>query len=287
MNRYSLDDLILLMARLRDAAYGCPWDLQQDFASIAPYTVEEAHEVADAIARRDMPGLRGELGDLLFQVLFHARMAEEQGLFDLGDVIDGLVSKMLRRHPHVFPDGRVDGERRRHDAHDIAAIKTHWEATKKTEKQAAGEHIDSVLDGVLLGQPALARAQKLQKKAARVGFDWPDISGVTEKLHEEVAELEQALASGDAVHVGEEIGDMLFTLVNLARKQGLDAEALARAANLKFETRFRKVEAILAMRGVPLDGAGLATLDAAWDEAKQQLQAAPSQAKQMKPEGGT
>ncbi len=285
MNTYSLDDLILLMARLRDAAYGCPWDLQQDFASIAPYTVEEAHEVADAIARHDMPGLRGELGDLLFQVLFHARLAEEQGLFDIGDVIDGLVAKMLRRHPHVFPDGQIDGTRRRHDAHDLAHIKTHWEATKKTEKQAAGERIDSALDGVLLGQPALARAQKLQKKAARVGFDWPDVGGVTEKLHEEVAELEQALASGDAAHVGEEIGDMFFTLVNLARKQGLDAEALARAANLKFETRFRKVEEILAARGTPLDGADLTTLDAAWAEAKLQLQAVQAKAAQMK-EGG-
>ncbi len=286
MNRHALDDLILLMARLRDPAYGCPWDLRQDFASIAPYTVEEAHEVADAIARRDMPDLRGELGDLLFQVLFHARMAEEQGLFDLGDVIDELVAKMLRRHPHVFPDGRVDGERCRHDAHDLADIKTRWEATKKTEKQAAGERIESALDGVLLGQPALARAQKLQKKAAWVGFDWPDVSGVTEKLHEEVGELEQALASRDAVHVGEEIGDMFFTLVNLARKQGLDAETLARAANRKFETRFRKVEEIFATRGVPVDSADIATLDAAWDEAKRQLQAVQPKTEQIKTAGG-
>jgi len=269
--RHTLDELILLMARLRDGDFGCPWDLQQDFSSIAPYTVEEAHEVADAIARNDMPGLRAELGDLLFQVVFHARMAQEKGLFDLHDVINGLVKKMLRRHPHVFPDGRVDGERRRHDEHVIADIKSNWEATKKIEKQAAGERIDSILDGVLLGQPALARAQKLQKKAARVGFDWPDASGVVEKLHEETAELELALASGDRAHVGEEIGDLFFTLVNLARKQGLDAEALARDANRKFETRFRGVENIVAARGETLEASSLAALDAAWDEAKRRL----------------
>ncbi len=270
-DRHTLDDLIALMARLRDPDHGCPWDLKQDFASIAPYTVEEAHEVADAIARRDMPGLKGELGDLLFQVVFHARMAEEQRLFDVHDVIDGLVAKMLRRHPHVFPDGRVDGERRRHDEHRIDDIKSNWEATKKTEKQAAGERIDSLLDGVLLGQPALARAQKLQKKAARVGFDWPDDTGVIGKLREETVELEQALVAGDNAHVGEEIGDLLFTLVNLARKRGLDAEALARDANRKFEDRFREVERILAARGQSVEDAGLAVLDAAWDEAKQRL----------------
>lgn len=270
--RHTLDDLIALMARLRDPDHGCPWDLRQDFDSIAPYTIEEAHEVADAIARRDMPGLKGELGDLLFQVVFHARMAQEQQLFDVRDVIDGLVAKMLRRHPHVFPDGRVDGERRRHDEHRIDDIKSNWEATKKTEKQAAGERIDSLLDGVLLGQPALARAQKLQKKVARVGFDWPDDAGVIDKLREETAELQQALAAGDNAHVGEEIGDLFFTLVNLARKRGLDAEALARDANRKFEDRFRVVERILADRGQSVEDAGLDVLDAAWNEAKQRLQ---------------
>lgn len=277
VQRHSLDDLVRLMARLRDPAHGCPWDLQQDFASIAPYTVEEAYEVADAIARNDMPGLRSELGDLLFQVVFHARMAEEQGLFELHDVIDGLVAKMLRRHPHVFPDGRVDGEQRRHEEHRMDAIKANWEATKKIEKQAAGERIDSLLDGVLLGQPALARAQKLQKKAARAGFDWPDSAGVVDKLREETAELEQALASGDVAHVGEEIGDMLFTLVNLARKKGLDAEALARDANRKFEERFRRVEAIVSARGERVESCDLATLDAAWDEAKRQLKSEAGQ----------
>lgn len=274
--RHTLAELVQLMARLRDREHGCPWDLQQDFSTIAPYTVEEAHEVADAIARHDMPGLRSELGDLLFQVVFHARMAEEQGLFDLNDVIDGLIEKMLRRHPHVFPDGRVDGERRRHDEHRMDDIKSNWEATKKIEKQAAGERVESALDGVLLGQPALARAQKLQKKAARVGFDWPDTAGVVDKLREEVGELAEALHTGERAHIGEEIGDTLFTLVNLARKLDFDAEALARDANLKFETRFRKVEEILAARGRAVADSGLATLDATWDEAKRQLKAGSS-----------
>jgi ATP diphosphatase len=269
--RHTLAELILLMARLRDREHGCPWDLQQDFSTIAPYTIEEAHEVADAIARNDMPGLRAELGDLLFQVVFHSRMAEEQGLFDLHDVVDGLVNKMLRRHPHVFPDGRVDGERRRHDEHRMDDIKSNWEATKRSEKRAAGERVESLLDGVLLGQPALARAQKLQKKVARVGFDWPDTAGAVDKLREELGELADALRGGNRAHIGEEIGDMFFTLVNLARKEGFDAEALARDANRKFETRFRKVEEILAARGRDVADCGLATLDATWDEAKAQL----------------
>lgn len=278
MGRYTLDDLVTLMARLRDPQSGCPWDLRQDFSTIAPYTVEEAHEVADAIARGDMAGLRGELGDLLFQVLFHSRMAEEQGLFDLRDVIDGLVAKMLRRHPHVFPDGRIDGARQRHDMHDIGAIKTHWEATKKAEKQAAGEAVASAVDGVPAGFPALVRAQKLQKKAARVGFDWPDAGGVVDKLREEVEELAQAVASGNEAHVAEEIGDLFFTLVNLARHRGLDAETVARAGALKFERRFRVMEEVLAGRGLSLPEAGTdaappdaAALDDAWNEAKRRL----------------
>ncbi|MFZ5723978.1 MAG: nucleoside triphosphate pyrophosphohydrolase [Pseudomonadota bacterium] len=269
--RYTLADLVALMARLRDPQYGCPWDLKQDFATIAPYTVEEAHEVADAIARDDMAGLRGELGDLLFQVVFHAQMARERRLFDVDDVVHGLVEKMLRRHPHVFPDGRVDGERRRHDEHDIGDIKSNWEATKTREKQAAGESAASAVDGVPAGFPALVRAQKLQKKAARVGFDWPDTAGVVDKVREETAELAAALRSGNRGHVGEEIGDLLFTLVNLARKEGFDAEALTRAANLKFEARFRLMEEILAVRGTPVGEAGPATMDAAWHEAKKRL----------------
>ncbi|MFZ5757515.1 MAG: nucleoside triphosphate pyrophosphohydrolase [Pseudomonadota bacterium] len=270
--RHTLSDLIALMARLRDPDYGCPWDLKQDFGTIAPYTVEEAHEVADAIARADMPGLRAELGDLLFQVIFHSQMAREQGLFDVNDVIHGLVEKMLRRHPHVFPDGRVDGVRRRHDEHDIGDIKSNWESTKKSEKQAAGESTASVVDGVPAGFPALARAQKLQKKAARVGFDWPDTAGVIDKLREEAGELAAALRAGDRRNTGEEIGDLFFTLVNLARKEGFDAETLAREASLKFELRFRAMEDILAARGTPAGEAGPATMEAAWQEAKRREQ---------------
>lgn len=269
--RHGLAELVALMARLRDPEHGCPWDLRQDFASIAPYTVEEAYEVADAIAREDMSALRGELGDLLFQVVFHSRMAEERGLFDIHDVIDGLVAKMLRRHPHVFPDGRVDGERRRHDEHREEDIKSNWEAAKRDEKRAAGESVASALDGVLLGQPALARAQKLQKKAARVGFDWPDAGGVAAKLREEVDELAEAMESGDAGAIDDEIGDLFFTLVNLARHRGSDAEALARMANLKFERRFRLVEDILAEQGRHVAGSDAGTLDAAWEEAKRRL----------------
>lgn len=269
MARHTLDDLLLLMARLRDPHTGCPWDLRQDFSTIAPYTVEEAHEVADAIERGDLDaGLRGELGDLLFQVVFHARLAQEQGRFGFDDVVDGLVAKMLRRHPHVFPDGRVDGVRVPHAEHRVDDIKRNWEATKRAEKAAAGEPVASVLDGVLAGLPALARAQKLQKKAARVGFDWPGVDGVVAKLHEEVRELDDALAAGDRDHIAEEIGDAFFTLVNLARHLDLDAEQLARAANRKFETRFRALEEHLAAQGLGVEEADAGTLDAAWNAVK-------------------
>lgn len=269
--RYQLEDLLVLMARLRDREFGCPWDMAQTFMTIAPFTLEEAYEVADAIESGDFPALRAELGDLLFQVVFHARLAEEGEHFVLADVIHGLVEKMLRRHPHVFPDGKINGVRRRHDEHAIEQIKSHWEASKKAEKQAAGECVASALDGVLLGLPALVRAQKLQKKAARVGFDWPDDDGVVDKLREEVAELEDALASGDAAHVADELGDLFFTLVNMARKRGLDAEQLARAATAKFEARFRWLEATLAARQTPVGDVDLLVLEAAWGEAKRAL----------------
>ncbi len=280
--RYTLVDLTALMARLRDPVYGCPWDLEQDFSSIAPYTVEEAHEVADAISRGDMNGLRGELGDLLFQVIFHSQMANEKNLFAVDDVIHGLVEKMLRRHPHVFPDGRVDGERRARDAHRMEDIKGNWETTKKAEKMAAGESVASVVDGVPAGFPALVRAQKLQKKAARVGFDWPDSAGVIDKVREETLELADALRSGDRAHVAEEIGDLLFTLVNLSRKEGFDAESLARDAAIKFETRFRVMEQVLSERGNILGETGAATLDAAWNEAKKRVKTAQKEQKEQR-----
>lgn len=220
----SIAPLSNIMGRLRDREAGCPWDVAQDFKSIAPYTIEEAYEVADAIARQDMVALRDELGDLLLQVVFHSRMAEENGAFTLDDVIRGICDKMIRRHPHVFGDG--DGS-------------PGWEAIKAEERKENGAH--GALDGVALSLPALLRAQKLQKRAARTGFDWPEIDGVRAKVLEELEELEDA---GDSDAVEEEAGDLLFAVVNFVRHHAVDAESALRRANLKFERRFREMEAI-------------------------------------------
>lgn len=217
-----------IMARLRDPETGCPWDIQQDFASIAPYTIEEAYEVADAIKRRDMAGLRDELGDLLLQVAFHSRMAEQGGHFALQDVIDGITEKMIRRHPHVFGEGRHE------DGHG------QWETIKAAER--AGREADaSALAGVATALPALLRAEKLQKRAARTGFDWPDTKRVIAKVEEE---LEEVQAACSPPHQAEEIGDLLFAVVNLARHLKVDAESALRDANAKFEARFRAMESI-------------------------------------------
>jgi MazG family protein len=236
-------DLVELMARLRTPGSGCPWDLEQTFATIAPYTIEEAYEVADAIERQDMGELKGELGDLLFQSVFHARMAEEAGHFDINDVVRGLVTKMVDRHPHVFSTERIASAEAQVGA---------WEAMKATEraKKAAGTE-PSALDGVALGLPALMRAEKLAKRAARVGFDWPAPGPVLEKLQEEIAELEEAIAAPvkDQVHVAEELGDILFVVANLCRKLSVDPEEALRAANSKFGKRFRAMEAMAKTRG--------------------------------------
>jgi ATP diphosphatase len=239
--------LAAVMAKLRSPDGGCPWDLEQDFASIAPYTIEEAYEVADAIARGDMRDLREELGDLALQVVFHAQMASEAGHFTLADVLDGITDKMVRRHPHVFGDvTAADGE----------AVSANWEAIKAAEKPR-----DGALSGVALALPALMRAEKLQKRAARTGFDWPDPEGPLAKIHEELAEV---AAAGDAERAGE-VGDLLFAVVNYARHLGVDPEAALRAANAKFEARFAAMER--------LGGGDLAALDldakeALWDRAK-------------------
>jgi ATP diphosphatase len=217
--------LVRLMELLRSAD-GCPWDREQDFASIAPYTIEEAYEVADAIARADWNGLKEELGDLLLQVVFHARMAEEAGHFALADVIDSIVDKLVRRHPHVFGDA---------SAGDAAAVKASWEAIKAAERSGAA----SVLDGVALALPALLRAGKLAARAARTGFDWPDASGARAKVLEEIAELDSARSDAERF---EEAGDLLFAAASWCRKMGIDAEAALRAANAKFERRFRAIE---------------------------------------------
>jgi ATP diphosphatase len=254
-----LSALLEVMARLRDPDKGCPWDREQDFSSIAPYTIEEAYEVADAIERNDMDGLREELGDLLFQVAFHARMAEEAREFDFADVVETIVEKMIRRHPHVFADDEVA---------DAEAQSIAWEVHKTTERALKDKQPDeSALAGVALGLPALVRAQKLQKRAARTGFDWQGVEGVIGKVKEELGELEQALASGKSSMIGEELGDLLFSCVNLSRHTGIDAEAALRDANAKFERRFRQMESELKDRG-RWEAADLVEMDRVWDEVK-------------------
>jgi ATP diphosphatase len=247
----AIERLAVIMARLRDPDHGCPWDVEQDFASIAPYTIEEAHEVADAIARGDMDDLCGELGDLQLQVVFHARMAEEAGHFTLGDVIAGIADKMVRRHPHVFADGA--------DA-DEKSVRINWEAIKAEERARRRE--TGALAGVALGLPALMRAEKLQKRAARTGFDWPDADGPRAKVAEEMDEL----AAADTPEARtEEFGDLLFALVNWGRHLGIDAEAALRAANGKFERRFAAME---AEAGERFPGLSLDEKEALWAAAK-------------------
>ena len=234
-----------IMARLRHPETGCPWDIQQDFRTIAPYTIEEAYEVADAIERDDMASLCDELGDLQLQVVYHARMAEEVGAFDLEDVLNGISAKMIRRHPHVFGDGPGPG----------------WEEIKAAERAGQSEDA-SALAGVAAALPALLRAEKLQKRAARAGFDWPDPSGALAKVEEEIAEVSNAISRE---HQAEEIGDLLFAVVNWARKLGIDPEAALRQANGKFETRFRAME---DMAGESFQGLTLDQMEALWQEAK-------------------
>ncbi len=252
------------MAALRTPGSGCPWDLEQTFRTIAPYTLEEAYEVADAIARGDLGGLKDELGDLLLQVVFHARMAQElpkeQGAFDFGDVVDGITTKLIRRHPHVFADT---------EGLTAEAVKGLWERIKAEERAERGEAAPSgALAGVPLALPALTRALKLQQKAGRVGFDWNDPRAVLAKIREEADEIEAELDSGDNADIAAEVGDLLFALVNLARHLGADPEGILRATNLKFERRFASIEQALAARGKKPQDATLAEMDALWDEAK-------------------
>ena len=266
-----IDRLLEVMARLRDPTGGCPWDLEQSFETIAPYTIEEAYEVAEAIRQDDREALRDELGDLLLQVVFHAQMAREDGSFDFDEVARGIAEKMIRRHPNVFGDD--DSEARR----SARAQMRSWEAQKAAEREArahAEGRRPSVLDGVALALPALLRAEKLQKRAARVGFDWPDTGPVFAKVLEEVAELREAAATTAASKaadpaVAEEVGDLLFSCVNLARHLGVEPEGALRAANAKFTARFRHVETALADSGRDANKVGLAELDRLWDEAKQ------------------
>ncbi|OAN25984.1 nucleoside triphosphate pyrophosphohydrolase [Pseudomonas oryzihabitans] len=266
---YQLDDLLHLMARLRDPRHGCPWDLRQDYASIVPHTLEEAYEVADAIAKRDFPQLRDELGDLLFQVVYYSQLGREDGHFDFAQVVDGITRKLVRRHPHVFPDGDLHGPLDLPRL-DEATIKRRWEeikAEERAEKAAAPEQL-SLLDDVPAALPALSRAAKLQKRAANVGFDWADATPVVAKIQEELDEVREAMANGQAAQVAEEVGDLLFVMVNLARHLQVDAEDALRQANAKFERRFRYIEEALKAQGRTPQEASLEEMDAFWDAAK-------------------
>jgi MazG family protein len=261
----TMDDLRRIMAALRDPATGCPWDVEQDFATIAPYTIEEAYEVADAISRSDLPDLCDELGDLLLQVVFHAQMADEQGAFSFDDVVRGISEKMVRRHPHVFAHGGAETPQ---------AVKQSWEEIKRAERASkargknAGQGPDSALDGVALALPALSRALKLQKRAAGVGFDWPDLAPAIAKTKEELDELQSAINDKDQVASEEEFGDLLFAMVNAARHLRIDPELALRKANEKFARRFVAVEARFAASGESMAQADLARLDQVWDEVK-------------------
>jgi ATP diphosphatase len=265
--------LIEIMAALRTPVTGCPWDLEQDFQTIAPYTIEEAYEVADAIARSDFEDLRDELGDLLLQVVYHARMAQEQGSFDFGEVVEAITRKMIRRHPHVFADngGQIAP----------AGVKSAWERIKAEEKAERAAHrpadatpSGSLLSGVKTGQPSLARALELQRKAGTVGFDWNDARAVLKKIREEADEIEAALDRANAEELAAETGDLLFAVVNLARHIKTDPEMALRGANAKFERRFAHIERALAAKGREPKDASLDEMDALWNEAKAREQPA-------------
>ena len=260
--------LLEIMAMLRTPGTGCPWDLEQNFATIAPYTIEEAYEVADAIARDDLDDLRDELGDLLLQVVFHARMAEEQNAFSFGDVVEAISAKMIRRHPHVFADkdGKVTPAHVKGVWDQIKAEEKAERAARRPPEETAAHK--SLLSGVKAGQPALARAMELQRKASTVGFDWNDPRAVLHKIREEADEIEAALDRGDARELAEETGDLLFALVNLARHVGADPDLALRGTNAKFERRFGYIERALQQQGRSLQSASLAEMDALWNEAK-------------------
>jgi len=256
----SIDRLLQIMARLRDPQRGCPWDLEQNFGTIAPYTIEEAYEVADAIEREDYPALRNELGDLLFQVVFHSQMARERGSFGFDDVVAAICDKMERRHPHVFGETRIDS---------AAEQTVAWEEQKRLEREHSGK---SVLADVPLALPALTRANKLGKRAAQVGFEWPDVAGALDKLDEELGELRKGLsAQADQAHITDELGDVLFCVVNVCRYLGVDPETALNGANSKFERRFGYVEQRLREQGRNPREATLEEMDRLWDEGKKRL----------------
>lgn len=259
----SIHRLLQIMARLRNPQGGCPWDLEQDFKTIAPYTIEEAYEVADAIEREDMSDLRDELGDLLFQVVFHAQMARERQAFDFDDVVDAICDKMERRHPHVFGDASIA---------DAQAQTVAWEELKRRERAThSKDEGGSVLANVPVGLPALTRANKLGKRAAAVGFEWPDAMGALDKVAEEIEELRSEIGAGDTAAMEQELGDLLYSVVNVCRYVKVDPENALRLTNAKFERRFRYIEQRLREQGSSPQEASLEQMDRLWDEAKRQF----------------
>lgn len=266
---YQLDDLLYLMRRLRDPQTGCPWDLKQDFATIVPHTLEEAYEVADAIERQDWSHVEEELGDLLFQVIFYGQIADERKLFNLGSIIHRLVEKLIRRHPHVFPLGTLHSERDPAVSPQEAEINANWDAIKQQEKALKPQIAESMLDDVPVAMPALTRSVKIQKKVSKVGFDWPDIAGVVDKIREELAEVEDELEQRDESRLQHEIGDLLFAVTNLARHVKIDPETALRSANDRFSRRFADVEKRIAEQG-GWQNATQDSMESAWQYAKQQ-----------------
>lgn len=257
----NINRLLSIMSRLRDPQTGCPWDLKQSYATIVPYTLEEAYEVADAIARESFDELKDELGDLLFQVVFYAQIAKEEGRFEFDDCVAAICDKLERRHPHVFGELTADNL-------NADKVLKNWEALKSNERKDAGQH--SVLDNIPQAMPALSRAYKLQKRCANVGFDWPTVEGCWDKVKEEIIEVEQTETGSE--ELAEELGDLMFALVNVVRKHKLDPEAVLRAANSKFEKRFRAVEQALAEQGKTPEQSDLAEMDTLWNQVKKQTQ---------------
>lgn len=275
-DRYTIDDLKTLMARLREPQTGCPWDLKQTYRSIVPHTLEEAHEVADAIEQSDFPNLREELGDLLFQVIFYSQLGEEDGHFRFEDIVDGLVRKLVRRHPHVFPDGTLASRVSPENRPSEEFIKSSWERIKAEERAAKPESDErpaSRLDGIAATLPSMARAEKLQRRASRHGFDWPDITPVFDKLQEEIAELREAWENPDRPTedrdaLEDELGDLMFVCVNMSRFLHVNPDQALRRTNRKFEARFREIERRLEAEGLAVDGQSLDDLDAVWESVK-------------------
>lgn len=263
---YTIEELIHLMARLRKPETGCPWDMKQDFSSILPHMLEEAYEVADAIERGDIAHLREELGDLLFQIIFYSQIAKEQALFDFDEIVDTLTNKLLKRHPHVFPDGSLQSERTAGQAPNQSEIRENWEQAKAKDRLIKGD-LGRLAD-IPLALPALTRAEKLQKRASHHGFDWPDYRPVLEKIDEELTELREAIEHNDAQHIEEELGDLIFACINLGRHRGINLETCLRHANQKFETRFHEMEVIAEVNNLDFEELNLEEKNNLWLQVK-------------------